>query len=165
MNAQQFNKEFVSENYKTGKGARWKVPGSPNGRGGLEYLGENSEAYKRIYTIKSDDNDESWKALIRLCKTLNETPTDELEKALEPMLDLDEVLWFLALDCALVNNDGYWTRASDYSIYLDPKGKFHILPHDANETLSAAWADLREWERTRRSGRWFGPNGGPEARS
>jgi CotH kinase protein len=34
-----------------------------------------------------------------------------------------------------VNNDGYWTRASDYSIYLDVKGVFHIFPHDANETF------------------------------
>ena len=39
-------------------------------------------------------------------------------------------LWFLALDNALVNSDGYWTRASDYSIYRDEKGIFHILPYE-----------------------------------
>ena len=27
------------------------------------------------------------------------------------MLDIDGVLWFLAIDNALINNDGYWTRA------------------------------------------------------
>ncbi len=72
---------------------------------------------------------------MKLCKTLNTTPADQLEKALAPMLDIDEVLRFLAVDNALVNNDGYWTRASDYSIYLDVKGVFHIFPHDANETF------------------------------
>jgi len=33
------------------------------------------------------------------------------------------------------NSDGYWVRASDYSIYRDPNGVFHILPHDMNEAF------------------------------
>src|SRR5205085_1208787 len=53
-----------------------------------------------------------------------------------PILDVDGALWFLALDNGLINDDGYWTRASDYSIYRDPKGKFHIIPHDMNETFA-----------------------------
>src|SRR5439155_11099364 len=69
---------------------------------------------------------------------LSETPLDKLEEALKPMLDIDGVLWFLALDNALINNDGYWVRASDYSLYRDPKGKFHVIPHDTNETFQAA---------------------------
>ena len=48
---------------------------------------------------------------------------------------MDGALKFLALDVALVNSDGYWTRASDYNIYQDEKGRFHILPHDVNEGL------------------------------
>jgi hypothetical protein len=36
---------------------------------------------------------------------------------------------------SLVNSDGYWTRASDYSLYRDTTGKFHIIPHDVNEGL------------------------------
>ena len=52
------------------------------------------------------------------------------------MLDIDGTLKFLALEAVLVNNDGYWVRASDYSIYLDTSGKFHIIPHDANETFA-----------------------------
>ena len=79
-----------------------------------------------------------WKALIDLCKTLNQTPPDQLEEALKPILDVDGVLWFLAVDNALINSDGYWTRASDYSIYRDPKGKFHVIPHDMNETFHPA---------------------------
>lgn len=131
VNVQQFDKEFTKENYKSTKGARWKVPG-PNG-GSLDYLGDNIEDYKRRYEIKSGDDDKSWKALIRLCKTLKETPPEKLEEALKPILDIDSMLWFLALDMALINCDGYWIRSSDYNIYLDGKGKFHILPHDMNE--------------------------------
>jgi hypothetical protein len=111
------------------------VSGNPGGGGGLEYQGDDIANYKRRYEIKSGDDEKSWKALIRLCKTLNQTPPEQLQEALEPMLDLDELLWFLALDVTLINSDGYWIRASDYSLYLDPQGKFHVIPHDMNEAF------------------------------
>ena len=79
-----------------------------------------------------------WEALIALCKTLNQTPPERLEAALTPILDIDGVLWFLAVDNALINGDGYWTRASDYSLYRDPGGKFHVIPHDMNEAFGPA---------------------------
>ncbi|QEL13268.1 spore coat protein CotH [Limnoglobus roseus] len=137
-NVQQFNKDFTKENFNSDKGARWKVRGSPGGQGGVEYLGDDPARYKRIYQIKSKDEDKSWQALIKLAKTLNQTPADQLEEALKPMLDIDGLLWFLALDVALINGDGFWTRASDYTIYLDEKGKFHFIPHDMNESFHAA---------------------------
>ena len=45
------------------------------------------------------------------------------------------MLKFLAIEVALVNSDGYWSRASDYNLYRDPDGRFHIIPHDVNEGL------------------------------
>lgn len=138
VSVEQFNKDFVQDRFGSSKGARWKVPGSPQGRGGLNYLGEEVAAYKRIYEIKSKDDRESWAALIHLCKVLDTTPTNELESALAPILDVDGVLKFLALENVFINEDGYWIRASDYSLYLDEKGRFHIIPHDANETFSVA---------------------------
>ncbi|MEM8733869.1 MAG: CotH kinase family protein [Planctomycetota bacterium] len=134
-NAQQFNKDFLDENYGSRKGARWKVSGSPNGDGGLRYLGEEEAPYRERFEIKSKDKTESWAALIDLCKKLNETPADQLKEVMSPILDLDGVLWFLAADVALINSDGYWVRASDYSIYMNKDGKFHILPHDMNESF------------------------------
>jgi hypothetical protein len=147
VSSQQVDKDFLEENYKTRDGARWRVPGSPRGRGGLEYLGDSVAAYRRVYEIKSDDNPEDWAALVNLTKVLNQTPLDKLEAALAPILDIDGVLRFLALDVALVNSDGYWTRASDYNLYRDPGGKFHVIPHDFNEGLQSG-------------GRGFGPGGG-----
>ena len=138
VNAQQFNKEFTKESFQSAKGARWKVQGSPGGQGGLGYLGDDLAAYKRIYSIKSKDDDKDWKALAELCKTLDKTPLDKLEDALKPIFDIDGALWFLAIDVALINGDGYWTRASDYTIYRDPKGVFHIVPHDMNEAFGPA---------------------------
>jgi spore coat protein CotH len=61
---------------------------------------------------------------------LNQTPPEKLEKELEKILDIDGVLWFLALDVALINSDGYWTRASDYSLFLDEKGMCRTSRHE-----------------------------------
>lgn len=135
INLQQFNSEFTKE-AAGGSDARWKVPGSPRSRGGgLVYLGDDPGIYKNFYEIKSRDKPESWQKLIQLTRTLNQTPADKLVAALEPMLDIDEVLRFLAVEKALINNDGYWARGSDYSLYVDEQGKFHLVPHDVNEAL------------------------------
>jgi hypothetical protein len=136
LNAQQFNDDFTREWFSSTKGARWKVPGSPRGRAGMEYLGEEAASYRRLYEIKTRDDAKSWSALIGMFKVLNQTPIAQLEQALSPLLDIDEALKFLALEVVLVNSDGYWTRASDYSIYMDERGRFHVIPHDVNEALS-----------------------------
>ena len=136
VNIQHYSKDFINDWFKTTDGARWKVPGNPGARGGLEYIGTDVAEYKNHYEIKSKDDPKAWAAFIALCKTLNETPADKLEAALTPIFDIDGALRFLALDNALVNDDGYWTRASDYSIYLDTTGKFHVFPWDSNETFS-----------------------------
>lgn len=135
VNVQQFNKDFLKEHFDSGNGPRWKVSGHPGADGGLRYLGENVDAYRRIYSLKSKEDPQAWQDLIELCRVLDETPAEQLPQALEPILDLDSVLWFLAIDLATINNDGYWTRASDYSLYQDDNGKFHVVPHDMNEAF------------------------------
>jgi spore coat protein CotH len=136
VNAQQYNKDMVRDFLDGNDGARWTVPGSPNGRGGLAYLGDDPAPYRAIYEIKTKDSPESWARFIELTRVLNQTPADRLEAALEPLLDVDGALKFLALEVALVNSDGYWTRASDYNLYLDEQGRFHVFPHDMNEAMS-----------------------------
>jgi hypothetical protein len=137
-NAQQFNKDFLSDNFKTTKGTRWKVPqGGGGGIGGFKYVDENVKSYTNVFRIKSKDQPAAWAALIKLAKTLQETPTDQLEAALAPMLDIDGYLRFLALDNAMVNGDGFYTRGADYSLYLHPDGRFHFVFYDVNEMFSS----------------------------
>lgn len=136
VNVQQFNKDFIGEWFGTKDGARWKAPGSPAGEAGLEYLGEDVPEYRRRFEIKSADDTGSWAALIELCRVLNTTPAEQLQEKLSPILDLDGTLRFLALENVFINTDGYWSRASDFLLYRDVKGRFHILPYDTNETFS-----------------------------
>ena len=72
---------------------------------------------------------------MNLCKVLKQTPPERLVKALSPILDIDGVLKLLALDNTLMNGDGYWEDGSDYNIYFDPKGRFHLVPYDVNEAF------------------------------
>ena len=81
-------------------------------------MGQDIDPYRQRFEIKSKDDKDSWQALINLCQVLNETAAKDLPRAIEPILNVDGVLRVLAIDVALVNSDGYWTRASDYSIYL-----------------------------------------------
>ena len=137
ISAQQFNRDFLRDMYRTTNAARWHVPGSPGARAGLEYLGDSVAPYRAKYELKSKDTPDKWQSLIQLTRVLNQTPADQLEAALAPLLDIDGALRFLAVDNALVNSDGYWTRASDYNMVQDSTGKFSIVPHDMNEGLGA----------------------------
>ena len=69
INAQQFNADFTRDFFASTKGARWKVPGVPRGRGGLEYLRRQRGRLSEIYQIKTKDDAESWQALIETLST------------------------------------------------------------------------------------------------
>lgn len=135
---QNFNRDFLEDWYGESDGVRWEIGGSPNGRGGMLYLGDDPDLYRDVYEIQNRDTEASWSALTELFRVLTETPLDQLVEELEPMLDIDGVLRYLALDVALVNSDGFWTRASDYELYLDESGRFHMINHDINETMSSS---------------------------
>lgn len=137
VNQQHFNKDFLRDNYGTTRGARWKIAGSPGAHGTFAYLGDDPAAYRRVYSIKSKDSPEVWAELIKLCKVLNQTPANQLEAALAPILDVDGALRFLAWDNAMANGDGFYTRNSDIDLYMDKTGRFHIVPYDANECFSS----------------------------
>jgi hypothetical protein len=62
---------------------------------------------------------------------------EKLPEAIEPILDVDGALRFLALDIAVMSGDGYWLYGSELNLYVDAKGKLHVLHHDANEAFTA----------------------------
>ena len=149
--AQAFDRDFTADHFGSKKGDRFKIPPDFSGNGGLRWLGDDPTAYERNYQLKSGANPAAWAALADLCAVLEHTPTADLERILPQHLDVDAALWFLAVDDAVADDDGYHSRASDYVIYRDPKGRFHPIARDNNEILLG--------ERRGRSGRG-GPGGG-----
>ncbi len=136
VNEEQFNKDFLKHWFGEGDGTRWKVPANFSGAAALVYHGDQVDTYRRLYEIKSQDSEQAWRDLVALCRQLAETPDNALESQLGRVLDLDRALWFLALDTVFLDQDGYFSRGSDYSIYQDmAHGRFHLLPRDSNETF------------------------------
>lgn len=132
VNQETFSREFVREHFGQHAGIRWKSPNNSVG-GGFSYLGDSIPLYRRWYEQKGKDDTVAWRKLVHLTKVLKETPPDQLERALEPVLDVDQVLRYLALDIALANQDGYWKDGSDFNVHLAANGRFSIVPHDVNE--------------------------------
>ncbi|MEY4829395.1 MAG: Inner spore coat protein, partial [Planctomycetota bacterium] len=138
-NVQQFDKAYLDESFGTKKGVRFKVPANPRGGAGLAWLGDDRKAYEAAYELKGsldgEAKDAAWSRLIEACRILNTTPVDQLEAALPAVLDVDATLWFLAVDAALLDGDGYASRASDFLLWESPEGRFRPLPYDSNEIL------------------------------
>lgn len=138
VNVQQYNKDFLKDFFNTKDGIRWKIPPDFSGGAALTFKGEQLDAYKKSYDVKTGSADEEdWKRLVTLCEALENTPDEKLEEVLEPLLDIDQALWFLAIDNALIDGDGYFSRGSDYLLYLDPDNRFHTIAYDNNEVMSA----------------------------
>jgi hypothetical protein len=131
---QQFNKDFLEDNFGTRGGVRWKVGAGGGGRGNLGYPGDHKEDYSS-YQLKTDGANDAWKKLAEFTKVLDETPLEKLAAELNNRFDIDSALWSLALECVF-QDEGYFTRGSDYNLYLDPDGRFHLLQHDGNEVMN-----------------------------
>ena len=147
INLQQYNKDFLAEWFGTKDGIRWKV--GPGRGGALTYSGDDPATYQETYQLKTNNVENPWEGLIALCKMLDETTSDaDLVEKLPSLLNIDQVLWQLAVSNVFMDDDGYIHKGGDYTIYQDVKGRFHLIPHDNNESL-----------RFGRSGRG-GPGGG-----
>ena len=133
INLQQYNKDFLAEWFDTKGGIRWKV--GPGG-GALIYNGEDPVAYQETYQLKTNNVENPWEGLIALCKMLDETTSDaEVVENLPSVLNIDQVLWQLAVSNVFMDDDGYIHKGGDYAIYQDVNGRFHLVPHDNNESI------------------------------
>ena len=134
INLQQYNKDFLAEQFGTKGGVRWKV--GPGRGGALTYAGDDPTTYQETYQLKTNNVEEPWEDLIALCKMLDETTSDaELVKNLPALLNIDQVLWQLAISNVFMDDDGYIHKGGDYAIYQDVNGRFHLVPHDNNESF------------------------------
>ncbi len=136
VNQQRFNKDFLREAFRTEAGTRYKSSNRSRG-GSFAYLGDNVAEYRKWYEIQGADSDDAWKPLMNVTRVLAATPTENLKAAIEPILNVDGALRYLALDIVMMSGDGYWLHGSDFNLYADAKGVLHILHHDTNEAFTA----------------------------
>jgi len=142
INLQQYNKDFLAEWFGTKGGVRWKI--GPGKGGALTYAGDDPATYQETYQLKTSNVEDPWTDLIALCKMLDETTPDaELIADLPSLLNIDQVLWQLAVSNVFMDDDGYIHKGGDYTLYQDVRGRFHLVPHDNNESFKFARAGGR----------------------
>lgn len=147
-NIQQINGDYIREWFFSNDGTRWRADrpeGTPGGPGGgwgdgtaaLNYLGADTAQYKQYYTLKKTKQENPWDDLVRVCAVLNNTPLNELEEAIKPVLDLDRTLWFLASEIAFSDDDSYVHKGKmDYYLYWDAETKrITPLEFDGNSVM------------------------------
>ena len=142
INLQQYNKDFLAEWFDTKEGIRWKI--GPGRGGALAYAEDDPSAYQETYQLKTRNVENPWEGLITLTKMLDDsTPDAELVEKLPSLLNIDQVLWQLAVSNVFMDDDGYIHKGGDYALYQDVNGRFHLVPHDNNESFRFARAGGR----------------------
>lgn len=96
---------------------------------GWKYLGPDSTPYRHYFELESDDG---WRELIGFLDTLN-----NVNSALDRVLNVDRHLWMLAFDVLMVNLDAPINMPQNYYLYRDASGRFNPIVWDLNESFGA----------------------------
>ena len=127
---QDLDGDFIKQWWFSNDGARWRAQRPTGGMGGqwgdgtaaLNYQGNDTASYQEYYTLKNSNMAQPWDKLVITCDKLNNTPIAELKDTLEKYMDIDRVLWHLAAENAMGDDDSYIHKGkSDYSLYYEPE--------------------------------------------
>ncbi len=81
--------------------------------------------------LKTNENSPDHSLLFRFLDILNNEPDETFPTEIEKVLDVDEVLRYLAVSTLIVHLDNYIAMGHNYYLYED-NGKFVIIPWDLN---------------------------------
>ena len=122
----RFNRPWAfgpgGQNWQGGPRGGFPGPGGPGfGRSDLlETMG-----------LKTNENNPNHVDLFRLLEVINKCPNETFPAEIEKILDVDQVLRYLAVSVMLVHLDNYIGMGHNYYFY-DDNGRFTILPWDLN---------------------------------
>jgi spore coat protein CotH len=102
--------------------------GFPGGPGGMFGRGGN---LIDLMGLKTNENCPDHSALFQFLEVLNKCPDETFPSEIEKVLDVDEVLRFLAVSVLIVHLDNYIGMGHNYYLYED-NGKFCVIPWDLN---------------------------------
>jgi hypothetical protein len=151
-NVQNVDKTFLEEWFQSNNGANFRanpsegMPGGGWGDGtaGMNYLGADISTYQQYYNLKSTDladEDTSWQKLIDACLVLG-VATNDNKEVTKAKLDIDKILWFLAVENIFTDDDSYVMKGKmDYMVYYDPEtDRMTPLEYDGNSTFGSSAA-------------------------
>ena len=81
--------------------------------------------------LKTNENNPDYSALLRFLEVLNNEPDETFQEEIEKVLDVDEVLRYIAVSAAILHLDNYIGIGHNNYLY-EVNGKFSIIPWDLN---------------------------------
>ncbi len=102
------------------------TPGLMPGRQQLDFI--------EAMALKTNENNPDHSALFRFLDVLNNEPDETFAEEIEKVLDVDQVLRFLAVSALTVHLDNYLGSGHNYYLY-EVNGRFTVLPWDMNEAF------------------------------
>ena len=132
---EQVDKEFLQRNFDDDDGNLFKNKSWSK----FEWLGSDVEAYKGIFQLKTNKEEDDWSGFINFIDVLNNSSNEEFASAIEGIFNVDLFLKTLAVDVATNNWDSYLEHGRNWYIYEDlSTGIFHWIPWDYNFALGGA---------------------------
>lgn len=102
----------------------------------MSYLGTDAGAYQKVYELKTNETANDYSGLINFLDILNNTAAADLPAKLEPVCDVENMLYGIALDILFVNLDSYVGSGSEYYLYQrSDTGQFVRVHWDLNESF------------------------------
>jgi hypothetical protein len=110
--------------------------GGAGNRTDLSCLGPNQSAYENVYLLKTNETANDYSDLIHFLDVLNNTAAADLPARLEPICDVENWLFRMAINNLFVNLDSYLGVAAEH--YLYDRSSDHRFVHiqwDHNESF------------------------------
>jgi spore coat protein CotH len=102
----------------------------------VTWLGAAASAYQRYFTLSTNETANDWTDFINLANLLNNTPAATLPSKIEPVLDVENILYGMALNNLFVNLDSYLGSGSEFFLYdRSDTGQFVHIHTDLNENF------------------------------
>jgi len=144
---EQIDKDFAQSRFGNDEdGNLYEALGAAdNGLEGsdLTWLGPEAAAYYPFYTLVTNETANDYSGLIGMIDVLNNTPITDLQAAIEPLLDVQNALYGVALNNLFVNMDSYNGTAANYYLYdRDDTGRFAHLHSATDEAFARTKAYL-----------------------
>lgn len=136
ISVEHIDEEFLQKRFQDDAGNLWKCLYPAD----LDYKGDNIAAYGDAYELKTNETQNNQSQLIRLMKRLKQTPLAALPDTLDKIIDMSEVLKYLAMNTLLGSWDDYRSLMNNYYLYHEPgTGLFHVIPYDYDNTFGIDW--------------------------
>ncbi len=107
-----------------------------NPMAGMQRLFNYDVDYLTSVGLRTNEEYADYSRLFELLEILNSDPAEVSAGDLEAVLDVDQVLRYLAASVVLVHLDNYIGMGHNYYLYEDG-GKFSLIPWDLNMTFGA----------------------------